>query len=137
MIKKLLPYLLIPTALLLGAAGTKLSQIKGKVTGPTIVVSLADGSLTQSSVLSGISVDASGNISIAPAALSIPTLAIFKIGTTPQSSFAIPGSKSTCDVFNSILLNPGEDYNTDNGQVVFIPGPNFPAAGDTIQLRCY
>jgi len=132
--------ILIPLAAALGASAVKLSQLRGAPTA-SILVSMPDGSVKQSGVMSGISVDpATGNIVVAAQQNNTPVpprITLYNIANPVQSTFPIPMGASVCIVSNGHLLNFNEDYQLNAGNIIMQPGLNFPVPGDTIQTICF
>jgi len=129
--------LLIPLAAALGATVVKLSQIRGDKVA-SILVSMPDGTIKQSNVMSGISVDpTTGNIIVAAQQTTVsspPTVSIFNVTSTTPNSFTIPAGKTQCIVTDAIVLSSKDDYTVVNNNVIF----NTPAVpGDIVQLFCF
>lgn len=134
LLRRSLPWLLIPLSLALGASLIKLSQIRTPIgTGPSVLVSMPNGTVIQGKI-AGMSIDGSNNIILPTPPLGVPAVAVFHISSTTVNSFPIPAGRTLCWVSNNIPQALNEDYTIIMGAVVFnVP----PVTDDIVQLWCF
>ena len=131
MVKKIIPWLLIPLAVLQAASLVRLSQLRNIDLTQGVLASRLDGRIY---VASGLSFDTSGNIVLPPSPANIPTITVTKVTSSTPNSFPIPAGKSVCDVSRNIPMSPGEDYNVVGTNIVFIQPPQVD---DVVRLICF
>lgn len=131
MVKRLIPWLLIPLAVLQAASLVRISQLRNQLLTQGVLASRLDGTIY---VAGGLTFDTAGNIVLPPTPANLPILVVTRVTPTTQNSFPIPAGKSVCDVSRNIPQSPGEDYNVVGTNIVFITPP---VVDDVVRLICF
>lgn len=133
-LKKILFFLMVPFAFLIGSSFASLKQVKGTPgTAPSFLVALPDGSLVQANSTDLVYSQATNTIT-ATAKPSLPSITVTQITAATPNNFPIPAGKTLCYVSRNLPQALGIDYAITAGAVVFNPAPDV---GDIVQLVCF